>query len=84
MSNEVDNTKNEVLHLHVGSGGIEVGNNCWQLYCLEHNLDIDGCTLNEEKPPLYFFSTGEHEKKYRPRTLFIDQDTTAINRIKTS
>jgi tubulin alpha len=84
MSNETENTKHEVLHLHVGSGGIAVGNDCWQLYCLEHNLDIDGCISSEEKPPLCFFSAGDHEKKFRPRTLFIDQDSTTIDRIKTS
>jgi tubulin alpha len=45
---------------------------------------MDGCISNEQNPPLCFFSAGDHEKKFRPRTLFIDQDTTAIDRIKTS
>jgi hypothetical protein len=54
MSSEVENPDREVLHLHIGSGGIQVGDHCWQLYCLEHNLNTDGCLLNEQNPPRVF------------------------------
>ncbi len=40
-------TAREVLHLQIGSEGIEVGNYCWELYCLEHNLDVNGCLQSE-------------------------------------
>ena len=42
-----DNTEQEVFHLHIGSAGIEIGNLSWQLYCLEHNLNADGCSQSE-------------------------------------
>ena len=32
----------EVISLHIGQGGIQVGNACWELYCLEHGIQPDG------------------------------------------
>ena len=32
----------EVLSIHVGQCGIQVGNACWELYCLEHGIQPDG------------------------------------------
>jgi len=86
MSSEVENPDREVLHLHIGSGGIQVGDHCWQLYCLEHNLNSDGCLLNEKNPPQCFFSesNGNNKKKFGPRALFIDFDSTEMDRLKTS
>lgn len=28
----------EVICIHVGQGGIQVGNACWELFCLEHGV----------------------------------------------
>ena len=32
----------EVLNLHIGQGGVQVGNACWELFCLEHGIMPDG------------------------------------------
>ena len=32
----------EVISIHVGQGGIQVGNACWELFCLEHGIQPDG------------------------------------------
>lgn len=32
----------EVLSLHVGQAGIQIGNACWELYLNEHGLTPDG------------------------------------------
>ncbi|KAK8712186.1 hypothetical protein V6N13_147433 [Hibiscus sabdariffa] len=32
----------EVISIHVGQAGIQVGNSCWELYCLEHGIQPDG------------------------------------------
>ena len=32
----------ECISIHLGQAGIQVGNNCWELYCLEHGIDADG------------------------------------------
>ncbi len=33
--------------MHVGQAGVQMGNSCWELYCLEHGLRPDGI-LDEE------------------------------------
>jgi tubulin alpha len=28
--------------IHVGQAGVQMGNACWELYCLEHGIQPDG------------------------------------------
>ena len=30
----------ECISLHVGQAGCQIGNACWELYCLEHGIDV--------------------------------------------
>jgi hypothetical protein len=30
----------ECLSIHIGQAGIQVGNACWELYCLEHGIQV--------------------------------------------
>ena len=32
----------ECLSIHVGQAGVQIGNACWELYCLEHGISPDG------------------------------------------
>ena len=32
----------EVISVHMGKAGIQIGNACWELYCLEHDIHPDG------------------------------------------
>ncbi|EOD07629.1 alpha-tubulin, partial [Emiliania huxleyi CCMP1516] len=32
----------EVISIHLGQAGIQAGNACWELYCLEHGIQPDG------------------------------------------
>ena len=32
----------EVVSIHVGQAGVQMGNACWELYCLEHGIQPDG------------------------------------------
>ena len=32
----------EVISIHMGQCGIQTGNACWELYCLEHGIQPDG------------------------------------------
>ncbi len=32
----------EVISIHIGQAGIQVGNACWELFCLEHGIQPDG------------------------------------------
>ena len=32
----------ECLSIHIGQAGVQTGNACWELYCLEHGIQPDG------------------------------------------
>ena len=32
----------EIISIHVGQAGIQIGNACWELFCLEHGIKPDG------------------------------------------
>jgi len=34
----------EVISIHIGQAGIQTGNACWELYCLEHGIQPE-CVL---------------------------------------
>ena len=38
----------EVISLHLGQAGIQIGNACWELYCLEHGIQPDGMMPSEK------------------------------------
>ena len=31
----------EIISIHIGQAGIQVGNACWKLFCLEHGIQPD-------------------------------------------
>ena len=35
----------ECISIHLGQAGIQTGNQCWELYCLEHGIQPDGSML---------------------------------------
>eukprot|EP01102_Stenamoeba_stenopodia_P004939 TRINITY_DN15443_c0_g1_i1.p1 TRINITY_DN15443_c0_g1~~TRINITY_DN15443_c0_g1_i1.p1 ORF type:complete len:461 (+),score=95.91 TRINITY_DN15443_c0_g1_i1:171-1553(+) len=78
----------EVVSIHVGQSGINLGASCWELYCLEHGLGLDGtvdATSNEDgrlagDPPESFFQQTSSGKSV-PRALFIDTDPEGIDNL---
>jgi len=32
----------ECISIHIGQAGVQIGNACWELYCLEHGIQPDG------------------------------------------
>ena len=45
--NENDHDQREVISIHIGQAGVQMGNAAWELYCLEHgNFEFSG---NDEK-----------------------------------
>ena len=75
----------EVISLHVGQAGVQVGSDCWELYCNEHGIKPDG-TLNEgSKDENGSFSTFFSEAgsgKYVPRALFVDLEPSVVNEVQ--
>ena len=77
----------EVISIHVGQGGIQVGNACWELFCLEHGIQPDSQMLSDKTIRrgdafnTFFSETGSGN--YVPRTVFVDLEPTVIDEVRT-
>lgn len=78
----------ECLSIHIGQAGVQIGNACWELYCLEHGIQPDGqmqsnTTIASDD---YSFSTFFRETgagQYVPRAIFVDLEPTVIGMFNT-
>ncbi|CAG9938194.1 hypothetical protein V2G26_014349 [Clonostachys chloroleuca] len=80
--------KGEILHLHIGQAGTQLGNSAWELYLLEHGLGPDGRPDPNAKDigdqgSFETFFTETSGGKHVPRSLFIDLDPSPIDEIRT-
>jgi len=76
----------EVLTLHVGQAGVQAGNSCWELFCLEHGIGPDGRHVGESPPDDAAFGTFFTETdcgKFVPRSLQVDLEPTVIDEVRT-
>ncbi|KAH9695043.1 Tubulin alpha chain [Citrus sinensis] len=81
----------ECISIHIGQAGIQVGNACWELYCLEHGIQvrISSYTLDLDKTVgggddafnTFFSETGAG--KHVPRAVFVDLEPTVIDEVRT-
>ena len=78
----------EVISLHVGQAGVQIGNSCWELYCLEHGISPDGRLASDKANRIEddsfstFFSEAGHGK-YVPRAIFVDLEPTVVDEVRT-
>ncbi len=79
----------EVISIHVGQAGCQMGNAAWELYCLEHGIYPDGQMPSDDTPGVaddsfntFFSETGSG--KHVPRAIFVDLEPSVIDEIKTS
>ncbi|KAF0989706.1 hypothetical protein HZS_3116 [Henneguya salminicola] len=76
----------EVVSIHIGQAGCQIGNACWELYCLEHGIAPNGYLANPATPSdassfgTFFSETGNG--RYVPRSIFIDLEPSVIDEIK--
>uniref|UniRef100_A0A8C3F5D4 Tubulin/FtsZ GTPase domain-containing protein n=1 Tax=Chrysemys picta bellii TaxID=8478 RepID=A0A8C3F5D4_CHRPI len=75
----------ECISVHIGQAGVQMGNACWELYCLEHGIQPDGIICLEKSLGqadssfgTFFSETGSG--KHVPRALFIDLEPTVIGK----
>ena len=73
-----------VISIHIGQAGIQVGNDCWELYCLEHDTQPDGQmpsnkTMGGGDDTFNTLSSETGGGKHVPRCVFIDLEPTAID-----
>uniref|UniRef100_A0A665UTZ1 Tubulin/FtsZ GTPase domain-containing protein n=1 Tax=Echeneis naucrates TaxID=173247 RepID=A0A665UTZ1_ECHNA len=71
----------ECISIHVGQAGVQIGNACWELYCLEHGIQPDGQMPSDkaigggdDSFNTFFSETGAG--KHVPRAVFVDLEPT--------
>jgi hypothetical protein len=77
----------ECISIHVGQAGVQIGNACWELYCLEHGIQPDGQMPSDktigggdDSFNTFFSETGAG--KHVPRAVFVDLEPTVIGEKK--
>ncbi|CAL6074450.1 Alpha-tubulin [Hexamita inflata] len=78
----------EVINIHIGQAGTNIGACSWQLFCIEHCIDITGQQYSKsqycpESDFLSFFAESQGNKLV-PRAVFVDTDPAAIDQIRAS
>ena len=73
----------EVISIHIGQAGIQAGNACWELYCLEHGIQPDGSmpsdkTIGVEDDAFNTFFSETGAGKHVPRCVFLDLEPTVV------
>merc|ERR1712232_760304 len=78
----------EVINVHVGQAGVQMGNACWELYCLEHGIQPDGMmpsdrTVGSEDDSFNTFFSETGGGKHVPRAVFVDLEPTVVDEVRT-
>eukprot|EP01101_Sappina_pedata_P008173 TRINITY_DN4488_c0_g1_i1.p2 TRINITY_DN4488_c0_g1~~TRINITY_DN4488_c0_g1_i1.p2 ORF type:complete len:455 (-),score=217.59 TRINITY_DN4488_c0_g1_i1:110-1474(-) len=78
----------EIISIHLGQGGIQVGNACWELFCLEHGIEPDGvmgveAQNNSANNSFGTFFSESTSGKYVPRAVYVDLESSVIDQVKT-
>ncbi|EIW69451.1 tubulin alpha-1A chain [Tremella mesenterica] len=75
----------EVISIHVGQAGVQIGNACWELYTIEHGLSPDGRltegSTSDDGFATFFSETGAG--KHVPRSLYVDLEPNVIDEVRT-
>ncbi|KAF4317491.1 hypothetical protein BBO99_00007993 [Phytophthora kernoviae] len=78
----------EVISIHLGQGGIQAGNACWELYCLEHGIQPDGQMPSDKTIGggddafnTFFSETGAG--KHVPRAVLVDLEPSVCDEVRT-
>lgn len=78
----------ECISIHIGQAGVQMGNACWELYCLEHGIQPDGQKITDgsdvpstdDSYSTFFHETGNG--KHVPRAIYVDLEPTVIDEVR--
>ncbi|VDO46048.1 unnamed protein product, partial [Brugia timori] len=79
----------EIISLHIGQAGVQIGGACWELFCLEHGIDVKG-NLNLQSDQfgkrdissLTTFFSEAADGHYVPRALLADLEPTVVDIVR--
>ncbi|KAE8678244.1 Tubulin alpha-2 chain [Hibiscus syriacus] len=78
----------ECISVHISQPDIQVGNACWEVYCLEHGIQPDGQMPSDKTVGVgddvfnTFFSKTGAGKHVSP-AIFVDLEPTVIDEVRT-
>ncbi|XP_047100357.1 tubulin alpha-1 chain-like isoform X2 [Schistocerca piceifrons] len=78
----------ECISIHIGQAGVQMGNACWELYCLEHGIHPDGQmpsdkTLGYGEDSFNTFFSETSTGKHVPRAVFVDLEPSVVDEVRT-
>ena len=76
----------EVIFLHIGQAGAEIGSSCWDLFCLEHGIDREGIHTpvgDARDSSCEAVFTESSSGQYSPRAVFVDLEPSVLEKIAT-
>ena len=73
----------EVVSVHIGQAGCQIGSSCWELFCLEHGISPDGKISyeNDNSNHSTFFAEMGSGKQV-PRSIFVDLEPSVIDQVR--
>jgi len=66
--------------VHIGQAGIQIGDNCWELYCLEHGISPTGNMIKTKQDDSCYstFFAETLSGRLVPRSIMFDTEPTVI------
>ncbi|XP_071957195.1 tubulin alpha chain-like [Antedon mediterranea] len=82
----------ECISIHIGQAGVQMGNACWELYCLEHGIQPDGQMQNlglsdaplrggDDSVSTFFLETNAGQ--WVPRSIYVDLEPSVVDEVRT-
>jgi len=77
----------ELISIHIGQCGSQVGNACWELFCLEHGIQPDGLmpsdmSLGGGSDAYNAFFSETSSGQHIPRAIYVDLEPTVLDEIR--
>jgi len=78
----------EIISIHIGQAGVQTGNACWELFCLEHEIQPNGekhsdTTVPKESKSFNAFFSETASGKHVPRAVFVDLEPGVVDEVRT-
>lgn len=76
--------------MHVGNAGIQLSERMWQMFGLEHDINLQGergtktDSFDDADRSDFFknYYSEDKEKRFRPRAVHLDLESAAIDKLK--
>ena len=79
----------EIISLHMGQAGIQMGNACWELLCHEHGIQPDGqvstphnSNINENQTIIQTLFSEAANNTYTPRSVYMDLEPMVVDQVR--